>query len=71
MFLIRIVIKIVISIEMSEVQRRIHTGLSSNDRRFHLNIIKMLSCLIAEYIIRFHNDQTNKSPDFYIPPPKV
>ena len=49
---------------MSEAQRRIHIGLSADDRRFHLNIVKMLSCLLAEYIIRFDNDQTNKSSDF-------
>jgi hypothetical protein len=56
---------------MSEAQRRIHIGLSTDDRRFHLNIIKMLSCLLAEYIIRFDNDQTNKSSDFDMPAPKV
>ncbi len=56
---------------MSEAQRRIHIGLSSDDRRFHLNIIKMLSCLLAEYIIRFDNDQTNKSSNFDIPASKV
>ncbi len=56
---------------MSEAQRRIHIGLSADDRRFHLNIIKMLSCLLAEYIIRFDNDQTNKSSDFDMPAPKV
>ena len=26
---------------------------------------------LAEYIIRFDNDQTNKSPDFDMPPAKV
>jgi hypothetical protein len=31
----------------------------------------MLSCLLAEYIIRFDNDQTNKSSDFDMPAPKV
>ena len=56
---------------MSEAQRRIHIGLSSDDRRFHLNIVKMLSSLLAEYIIRFDNDQTNKSSDFDMPAPKV
>ncbi len=56
---------------MSEAQRRIHIGLSADDRRFHLNIVKMLSCLLAEYIIRFDNDQTNKSSDFDMPAPKV
>ncbi|CAM4841652.1 unnamed protein product [Rotaria magnacalcarata] len=56
--------------EMSEAQRRIHIGLSADDRRFHLNIIKMLSCLLAEYIIRFDNDQANKSSDFDMPAPK-
>ncbi|CAF1550821.1 unnamed protein product [Rotaria sordida] len=70
MFLIRIVIKIVISLELIDVQRQIHRGLSIDGRRFHLNIIKMLSCLIAEYIIRFDNDQTNKSPDVDMPPSK-
>ena len=57
--------------EMSEAQRRIHIGLSADDRRFHLNIVKMLSCLLAEYIVRFDNDQTNKSSDFDMPAPKV
>ncbi|CAF0722341.1 unnamed protein product [Rotaria sordida] len=56
--------------EMSEAQRRIHIGLSPDDRRFHLNIVKMLSCLLAEYIIRFDNDQANKSSDFDMPAPK-
>ncbi|CAF0761874.1 unnamed protein product [Rotaria sp. Silwood1] len=56
--------------EMSEAQRRIHIGLSADDRRFHLNIVKMLSCLLAEYIIRFDNDQANKSSDFDMPAPK-
>lgn len=56
---------------MSEAQRRIHIGLSADDRRFHLNIVKMLSCLLAEYIIRFDNDQANKSSDFDMPAPKV
>jgi len=70
-FLIKIHIKIVTASEMSEAQRRIHIGLSTDDRRFHLNIIKMLSCLLAEYIIRFDNDQTNKSSDFDMPAPKV
>ena len=56
---------------MSEAQRRIHIGLSADDRRFHLNIVKMLSCLLAEYIIRFDNDQTNKSSDFDMPVAKV
>ncbi|CAF1524631.1 unnamed protein product, partial [Rotaria sp. Silwood1] len=60
-----------ISREMTEVQRRIHIDLSSDDGRFHLNIIKMLSFLLAEYIIRFDNDQTNKSPDFDMPPSEV
>ncbi|CAF5033077.1 unnamed protein product [Rotaria sp. Silwood1] len=60
-----------ISREMIEVQRQIHIGLSIDDRRFHLNIIKMLSYLVTEYIIRFDNDQTNKSSDFDMPPPKV
>jgi hypothetical protein len=64
-------IKIVTASEMSEAQRRIHIGLSADDRRFHLNIVKMLSCLLAEYIIRFDNDQTNKSSDFDMPAPKV
>ena len=57
--------------EMSEAQRRIHIGLSADDRRFHLNIVKMLSCLLAEYIVRFDNDQANKSSDFDMPAPKV
>ncbi|CAF1328694.1 unnamed protein product, partial [Adineta ricciae] len=56
--------------EMSEAQRRIHIGLSADDRRFHLNIVKMLSCLLAEYIVRFDNDQANKSSDFDMPAPK-
>ncbi|CAF5012619.1 unnamed protein product, partial [Rotaria sp. Silwood1] len=56
--------------EMSDAQRRIHLGLSDDDRHSHLNVIKMLSCLIAEYIIRFDNDQTNKSPDVDMPPSK-
>ncbi len=64
-------IEIVTASEMSEAQRRIHIGLSTDDRRFHLNIVKMLSCLLAEYIIRFDNDQTNKSSDFDMPAPKV
>ncbi|CAF1566605.1 unnamed protein product, partial [Rotaria sordida] len=50
--------------EVSEARPGIHLGLSDEDRHSHLNVIKMLSCLIAEYIIRFDNDQTNKSPDF-------
>ncbi|CAF3988780.1 unnamed protein product [Rotaria sp. Silwood1] len=58
------------SSEMSDAQRRIHLGLSDDDRHSHLNVIKMLSCLIAEYIIRFDNDQTNKSPDVDMPPSK-
>ncbi|CAF4895865.1 unnamed protein product, partial [Rotaria sp. Silwood2] len=36
----------------------------SDDRCFHLNIVKMLSSLLDEYIIRFVNDQSNKSSDF-------
>ena len=56
---------------MSEAQRRIHIGLSTDDQRFHLNVVKMLSCLLAEYIIRFDNDQANKSSDFNMPAPKV
>ena len=64
-------VRIVTASEMSEAQRRIHIGLSSDDRRFHLNIVKMLSCLLAEYIIRFDNDQANKSSDFDMPAPKV
>ncbi|UJR35385.1 hypothetical protein I4U23_028142 [Adineta vaga] len=56
--------------EMSEAQRRIHIGLGADDRRFHLNIVKMLSCILAEYVIRFDNDQTNKSSDFDMPAPK-
>ena len=56
---------------MSEAQRRIHIGLSADDRRFHLNIVKMLSCLLAEFIVRFDNDQSNKSSDFDMPAPKV
>ncbi|CAF4189577.1 unnamed protein product [Rotaria sp. Silwood2] len=59
-----------ISLELIDVQRQIHRDLSIDDRRFHLNIIKMLSCLIAEYIIRFDNDQTNKSLDVDMPPSK-
>jgi hypothetical protein len=64
-------IEIVTASEMSEAQRRIHIGLSNDDRHFHLNIIKMLSCLLAEYIIQFDNDQTNKSSNFDMPAPKV
>lgn len=67
MFLLRLVT----TSEMSEAQRRIHIGLSADDRRFHLNIVKMLSCLLAEYIIRFDQDQSNKSSDFDLPTAKV
>lgn len=56
---------------MSEAQRRIHIGLSSDERRFHLNIVKMLCCLLSEYTIRFDNDQSNKSADFDMPTAKV
>lgn len=56
---------------MAEAQRRIHIGLSADDRRFHLNLVKMLSCLLAEYIIRFDNDQSNKASDFDMPVAKV
>ncbi|CAF0953973.1 unnamed protein product [Rotaria sordida] len=53
--------------QFEDLQKQLATA---DDRRFHLNIIKMLSSLLDEYIIRFDNDQSNKSLDFDMLAPK-
>ncbi|CAF1452589.1 unnamed protein product [Didymodactylos carnosus] len=46
--------------EAAEVQRRLHLGLTGDERRLHLNIIKMLCCLLAEFTIRADSDNSQK-----------